>query len=110
MPAGAAGLTSMPGKPPPRRERPHPVAAFVVRGHQAVDVARQLGAAPLVRRLELRRDVGALRAAERDEASAEAELLAAVARERGGEVVAMGDERIGERGGIEGGLGDAGAD
>src|SRR5262249_59925444 len=63
-------------------ELAHAVAARMVRRHQAVDVARQLGAAPLVRRLELGRDVGALLAPEVDQAAAEARLLALVARER----------------------------
>src|SRR5215831_20025092 len=84
------GMCASCARPARGRERPHAVAARLMRRHQAVDVTRQLGAAALVRRLELRRYVGALFAPERDQPAAEADLLALIACERGAKIVAMG--------------------
>jgi hypothetical protein len=77
---------------------------------QCVDVAGPFPGAALVIGLELRRQVGALLARQCDEVAAERQLRAFEAGEAALQVAAGVAQAVGEDGGVDRGLGGAGAD
>ena len=87
----------------------HLLAARDVGVENSAEVAVKFGAAAFGLGLDLRGEIGAFLAVERDQGLAERQLPALVTRKPGGEVAAGFGDAVGEAGRIERRLGGAGA-